>query len=33
MWMAEDSQDFIEGHSIGFADALAAKENRVVSLD
>jgi predicted dehydrogenase len=31
--LADDSQDFIEGHRIGFAAALAAKENRVVSLD
>ncbi len=30
--LADDSQDFIEGHRIGFAAALAAKENRVVSL-
>jgi len=31
--LTEDSQDFIEGHRIGFAAAVAAKENRVVSLD
>lgn len=31
--LADDSQDFIEGHRIGFAAALAAKENRAVALD
>lgn len=31
--LAEGSQDFIEGHRIGFAAALAARENRAVSLD